>query len=332
MRQVTDHLNRKNRESKLAQRDSTELFQTLYVLQKTKSQSGNDDDDDDTGEEIPLVETGIIAEIRENGFFVFLPRLGVKGPVYLKISSGDVIVPLSALSGSRPDSSDAGAGNRDHLVKVTGCDLETDHLTRITVRVPEVLMDEHPSALTNTLEFRLFDTVRVALRLRKSYEHRHSIYLRLIGLEQGPTKENTTPAPGHRIGTRLSVESKELDSPSKQSSSETNRISAWSAAPTPTIRREQQPQPQPQPQPQQQQQQQQQQQEPQQGRYQQQQRQRQQQQRQQQRPKTTTKKVIRRKPEELSPEDPYLQTHMDYSLYNLMEWFDRFRIIESDNY
>ncbi|KAF9362619.1 DIS3 mitotic control [Mortierella sp. NVP85] len=314
MRQVADHLNRKNRESKLAQRDSTELFQTLYVLQKTRGQSPNDDDDDDTGGEVPLVETGIIAEIRENGFFVFLPRLGVKGPVYLKISSGDVILPLSALSGSRPDSSD---GNRDHLVKVTGCDLETDHLTRITVRVPEALMGEYPSALTNTVEFRLFDTVRVALRLRKSYEHRHSIYLRLIGLEQGPTKESTTPAPGHRIGTRLSVESKELDSPSKQDSGETNRVPAWSAALTPLIRREQQ-------QPQQQQ--------PQQGRYQQQQRQRQQQQRQQQRPKTTTRKVIRRKPEELSPDDPYLQTHMDYSLYNLIEWFDRFHIIESDNY
>ncbi|CAO3694537.1 unnamed protein product [Rhizopus stolonifer] len=58
---ICDNLNRKSRESKFAQRDSTELFQSLYVLQKTA--------DGD-----PLIEKGIISEIRSNGFYVFVPR------------------------------------------------------------------------------------------------------------------------------------------------------------------------------------------------------------------------------------------------------------------
>lgn len=50
----------KTRESKLAQRDSAELFQSLYVLQQLKKG--------------PLIMNGIISDIRANGFFVYVPR------------------------------------------------------------------------------------------------------------------------------------------------------------------------------------------------------------------------------------------------------------------
>jgi DIS3-like exonuclease 1 len=58
--ELCSNLNLKTRESKLAQRDSSELFQSLYVLQQLKNG--------------PLVMNGIISDIRANGFFVYVPR------------------------------------------------------------------------------------------------------------------------------------------------------------------------------------------------------------------------------------------------------------------
>ncbi|KAG0244576.1 DIS3 mitotic control [Actinomortierella wolfii] len=200
MAQICDHLNYKNRESKFAQKDSTELFQTLYVLQKTTGrppkpkvanameidgQEEEEEKEEDVAE-IPLIETGLISEVRENGFFVFVPRFGIKGPVYLRDKDGRVSIPASVLSTDRAAqdaaaSRTAGKDGDDH--EIEGCTLETDQLTQMTVRVPGVI---------RPIEFRLFDKVRVRLRLKKSLAHRHSIYMTLIGLDTTATSGTTT--------------------------------------------------------------------------------------------------------------------------------------------
>ncbi|KAG0269219.1 DIS3 mitotic control [Actinomortierella ambigua] len=205
--QICDHLNYKNRESKFAQKDSTELFQTLYVLQKTTGHrnsgrggrgrltSGREDGrmEVDSGEyapaengeeeeeevEIPLVETGLISEIRENGFFVFVPRFGIKGPVYLRDKEGRVAIPASVMQNSSGHF--AGEEGRYDSSMLEGCTMETDQLTQTTVYIP----GHHKK-----LEFRLFDKVRVGLHLKKSLAHRHSIYMTLIGLESTTTSKN----------------------------------------------------------------------------------------------------------------------------------------------
>ncbi|KAF9199356.1 DIS3 mitotic control [Haplosporangium sp. Z 27] len=184
MESVANHLNYKNRESKLAQKDSTELFQTLYILQKTKNPAAIEGDGNTEVEDLPVIETGIVSEIRENGFFVFVPRFGIKGPVYLKEKSGEVSVPLSLLM---KDGGRGTAGNNDHLTMISGCEMDTDLMTQISIRVPPQALASYQSGLSNMVKIQLFDKVKVALRLKKSYAHRHSIYMTLIGFSQNAT-------------------------------------------------------------------------------------------------------------------------------------------------
>ncbi|KAG0336109.1 DIS3 mitotic control [Podila humilis] len=232
MEQIADHLNYKNRESKLAQKDSTELFQTLYILQKTKkllqdSNKGDDRhlvDDDDKEDEMPFTETGIISEIRENGFFVFVPRFGIKGPVYLKEKNGDIAVPLSALL--TPEVAKAKAlarhknssqENKDHLTLILGCQMDTDLMTQISVKIPPEVSASY-QGLSKMIQLRLFDKVKVALRLRKSHAHRHSIYMTLISLDHdgiatatsSPIRVNVPKANRPLVGINKQQQQKQL--------------------------------------------------------------------------------------------------------------------------
>ncbi|KAG2213959.1 hypothetical protein INT47_001229 [Mucor saturninus] len=147
---ICNHLNLKSRESKFAQRDSTELFQSLYVLQHTS-------------DEVQLIERGVISEIRSNGFYVFVPRLGLKGPVYLKEKDGSPNVPLSLIS-----------GKQDNGETIPDCQIEVNLPTHISVT---------SANLPRPIQFNLFDNVRVSLKLRKSHAHRHMVYMTLVDLE-----------------------------------------------------------------------------------------------------------------------------------------------------
>ncbi|ORX87083.1 RNB-domain-containing protein [Basidiobolus meristosporus CBS 931.73] len=146
--EIATHLNSKSREAKFASKDSIELFQSLYVMQKSKNG--------------PILEKGIISEIRDNGFFVFVPRFGIKGPVYLKDKDGHNIVPQSLISG-RPS---------DDSTYLPRCSVDSD-ATRITVTI----LDS-----SKTIEFNVFDHVQVSLKLHESRAHRHTVYMTLIGL------------------------------------------------------------------------------------------------------------------------------------------------------
>ncbi|KAF9355520.1 DIS3 mitotic control [Mortierella sp. AD094] len=291
MENVASHLNYKNRESKMAQKDSTELFQTLYVLQKTRNPTATSGDDDAEAKDIPFVETGIVSEIRENGFFVFVPRFGIKGPVYLKEKSGEITVPLSVLK-KNSDGGNSGNNSKDHLITISGCEMDTDLMTQISLRVPPQALASYSSELSNMVKFRLFDKVKVALRLKKSYAHRHSIYMTLIGLDQDAAPATATL--GHAQNNRM-LKKKDLIS-QQMKNDEIKRIAQQDPTLAPLSERDliqgiqdgQQ---------------------------------------KQQSAKASKKKNARKQP--LNPEELYNQTRPDDSLYSIIESFDRFRIIES---
>ncbi|KAG0283765.1 DIS3 mitotic control [Linnemannia gamsii] len=297
MDQVAGHLNYKNRESKLAQKDSTELFQTLYVLQKTRNPAAVENGGDDPeAEDLPFTETGIVSEIRENGFFVFVPRFGIRGPVYLKEKSGEISIPLSALK-----QSGAAAGGNDHLVTISGCEMDTDLMTQISVKVPPQALGSHAASLPNIstlVQFRLFDKVKVALRLKKSLAHRHTIYMTLIGLDHQSTAApsgvgkagsgpGANPIKGHS-GRLFKKAGEQL----KQD--EVKRIAQKDPSLAPLQQRDliqgiQEGQ-------------------------------------QQQK----GGKNSRKQKQAVDPEEVYFQSRPESSLYNLIESFDRFRIVESN--
>ncbi|CAO3569283.1 unnamed protein product [Mortierella alpina] len=284
---VADHLNYKNRESKLAQKDSTELFQTLYVLQKTRNPAATGDNDTEA-EDLPFVETGIISEIRENGFFVFVPRFGIKGPVYLKEKSGEITVPLSVLKKAGESASSAGT-NGDHLHLISGCEMDTDLVTQISVKVPSQILNAHSPGLSRMVQFRLFDKVKVALRLKKSLAHRHSIYMTLIGLQQDVSSTSFA-----HVAPPLSDRLLKKDELTPQKKNDRiKHIAEQDPALSPLSERELI-----------------------QGI-----------QKGEQDAKASKKKTTRKRP--VTEEESYQQTRPDASLYNLIESFERCRIIES---
>ncbi|KAH7036520.1 DIS3-like exonuclease 1 [Linnemannia elongata] len=301
MEQVAGHLNYKNRESKLAQKDSTELFQTLYVLQKTRNPTAVENGGDDPeAEDLPFTETGIVSEIRENGFFVFVPRFGIRGPVYLKEKSGEISIPLSAL---KPDGD---SGGKDHLVSISGCEMDTDLMTQISVKVPPQALGSHASSpnVSSLVQFRLFDKVKVALRLKKSLAHRHTIYMTLIGLgHQGASAASGLGKPG--LGSTVAGPMKghsgrlfkKAGEQLKQD--EVKRIAQQDPSLAPLLQRDliqgiQEGQ------------------------------------QQQQQQKKGGGKNTRKQQQVVDPEEAYYQSRPESSLYNLIESFDRFRIVESN--
>ncbi|KAG0053276.1 DIS3 mitotic control [Gryganskiella cystojenkinii] len=309
MDQVANHLNYKNRESKLAQKDSTELFQTLYILQKTRSSDSGEStqDEADDENEIPFVETGIISEIRENGFFVFVPRFGIKGPVYLKEKTGEVSIPLSVLEIGGGQNAKVTSTTTDKWATVTGCEMETDQMTEITVKIPlqsiaTASTNHRLGSLRNKVQFRLFDKVKVALRLKKSLAHRHSIYMTLIGLDEASAKSgvNSPTVLNPRIfnnkGKSLVQLKKDQvmkiaqEDPTLEPLSEKQLIQGITAG---------------------------------------QEGQKQQQEEQEAASAGSKGKKKRGKNASLEPIDPYQQTPVEASLYRLLDSFDRLRIVES---
>ncbi|XP_045156829.2 DIS3-like exonuclease 1 [Mercenaria mercenaria] len=75
---LSQHINKKHRSSQYAQRESQELFQCLYFRGR-----GTEDEN--------CIVDAVIFQLRTNGLFVFVPRYGIKGPVYLKSKDGQVL-------------------------------------------------------------------------------------------------------------------------------------------------------------------------------------------------------------------------------------------------
>lgn len=78
LNELSDHINQKHRASQNAQRDSQELFQCLFF-------KGKDENNEN------CIVDAVIYQLRNNGVYVFVPRYGIKGPVYLRSKDGQVI-------------------------------------------------------------------------------------------------------------------------------------------------------------------------------------------------------------------------------------------------
>ncbi|KAL8586444.1 hypothetical protein ACOMHN_050039 [Nucella lapillus] len=78
LEEMTEHMNSKHRAAQNAQRDSQELFQSMFFRDR--------EDGDDV-----CTSDAIVYQLRTNGVFVFVPRYGVKGMAYLQDRGGQVV-------------------------------------------------------------------------------------------------------------------------------------------------------------------------------------------------------------------------------------------------
>ncbi|PIA16743.1 RNB-domain-containing protein [Coemansia reversa NRRL 1564] len=148
-------LNERSRQSKLAQREATELFQSRYVAQKTADGQS-------------LVADGVVAEVRTNGLIVYVPRFGLRGPVRLRDTAGQIRLPLSALTGSA----------RDIDRFVDRCSDFAVEASSLSIRLP---MDAPVFHLGSpVLRFAVFDRVKVALRVLETRRRRAPVFLTLV--------------------------------------------------------------------------------------------------------------------------------------------------------
>jgi len=151
--EVAEHLNAKNRNSKKAQEDSTELFEVLYIMHETASNR-------------VLELTGIISDIRANAFMVFIPKLGLRTILYLRDKAGSLILSPRFLGDQKAPLEAA---------PIPGSLVTTDSTATISI------------ATGGTHEFRLLDKIRVALTLSPSHAHLANIVVELVGsVAEGP--------------------------------------------------------------------------------------------------------------------------------------------------
>ncbi|KAJ1882529.1 hypothetical protein LPJ71_010123, partial [Coemansia sp. S17] len=209
---TTGKLNERNRQSKRAQRESTELFQSRYVMQKTVG-SGQQH----------LIADGVVAEIRTNGLIVYVPRFGLRGPVHLRDSSGQIKLALSVLSGDASDSDSFIEGCSEFAV-------DTKQLSiRLPIDVPVFQLGSH------VLRFSVFDHVRVSLRVLETRRRRPPVYLTLVSRASSRANgmradKSTLPLPDKKL--RASAASSSASSASKKASDSENISSTASSKTT----------------------------------------------------------------------------------------------------
>ncbi|XP_008308916.1 DIS3-like exonuclease 1 [Cynoglossus semilaevis] len=120
--QMSQHINKKNRAAKRAQKLSTELFQCLFFK------------DRDPQSDPHCMADGIIYSIRDDGVLVFVPEYGIKAPVYLKNREGQVV--MVQQDGSCERTSGTIRRHRDHISTTSACGTSTFRLfDHITVRI-----------------------------------------------------------------------------------------------------------------------------------------------------------------------------------------------------
>ncbi|XP_071112514.1 DIS3-like exonuclease 1 [Haliotis cracherodii] len=136
--ELSNHINQKHRASQNSQRDSQEIFQALFFRDKSPNDAS-------------CIVDAVIFQIRANGVLAFLPRYGIKGPVYLR----------------NKDNLVANA-NADRKCEWTGGSLSrTD--TSITITSP---FGSHT--------YKLFDHITVQIILMHSRAHSSALKLELI--------------------------------------------------------------------------------------------------------------------------------------------------------
>eukprot|EP01119_Soliformovum_irregulare_P018505 TRINITY_DN5697_c0_g2_i1.p1 TRINITY_DN5697_c0_g2~~TRINITY_DN5697_c0_g2_i1.p1 ORF type:complete len:755 (+),score=330.95 TRINITY_DN5697_c0_g2_i1:163-2265(+) len=156
--QMTDmcqHINRRHRQSKNAQRDSTELFECLYFRN------------------FPEISEGIIYEFRNNGFQVFLPKFGIQGTVWLRSSTGELQIPENAMS-LNPERYTSGIKIRNF---------------RINEENSKLILETEKGEIS----VELFDHVMIKLNVQESRAHRPQLKMELVNFGSSQSsQENST--------------------------------------------------------------------------------------------------------------------------------------------
>ncbi|KAK6178827.1 hypothetical protein SNE40_011323 [Patella caerulea] len=159
--ELADHINIKHKAAQNAQRDSQELFQSLYFKDKKP--------DDEQ-----CIVDAVIFQLRVNGFLVFMPRYGIKGPVYLRNKEGQVVFI-----------------GKDGKPEWTSGTLVRDDKS-ITV-----------NTLHNSHKYSLFNHITVQISLQSS--RAHSASLRLELLDNKPLKDDKSTLNGNQNTDRSDI-------------------------------------------------------------------------------------------------------------------------------
>lgn len=146
LQETCHHINIKHRAAQNAQKESVVLFQSLF-FQDLPEDDGRRNCD------------SVIFNLRANGVLVFVPRYGLKGPVYLKDKTGQVVTP---------------------------------HVTEDSVIFGPGSLSRHEYHMTvrngaGSFDFRLFDHIQVRISFVKSRAHAQSLRLELLSLETRQT-------------------------------------------------------------------------------------------------------------------------------------------------
>uniref|UniRef100_A0A8C9VND5 DIS3-like exonuclease 1 n=1 Tax=Scleropages formosus TaxID=113540 RepID=A0A8C9VND5_SCLFO len=134
LEEIAQHINNKNRAAQQAQKQSIELFQCLYFKDK------------DPLTDQRCVAEAIIYAMRANGILVFIPRYGMKGPVYLKNRENQVV----SLRNDGSCEWQAGMLQRypDRICTITSNGIHAFSLfDHITVRISVQALRCHPDSL-----------------------------------------------------------------------------------------------------------------------------------------------------------------------------------------
>eukprot|EP00041_Stephanoeca_diplocostata_P037599 m.1428829 g.1428829 ORF g.1428829 m.1428829 type:complete len:1137 (+) comp25068_c0_seq3:205-3615(+) len=186
---VAQHINEKNRASKIAQRESLQLFQTLYFT----SDAGRNQ-----------VIEAIVVDIKDNGFIAYSPRYGIKGPIYLCDKDNRITLPREFIRRCVPaqvqhfylQSSDAEGSEEDSVV--------VDGL--LTVHEPAragltVTMAAGGVPIAAAVAFHMFDRVAVRVGVQPSLYHRARVHMRLVDRVAGGAGPGRTGGHAHMVQT-----------------------------------------------------------------------------------------------------------------------------------
>ncbi|XP_052794965.1 DIS3-like exonuclease 1 [Mya arenaria] len=149
---LSQHINTKHRASQYAQRESQELFQCLFFRGR-----GTEDDQ--------CVVDAVIFQLRVNGVLVFVPRYGIKGPVYLRSKQGEVV----------------------HVGEDGAVEWTAGQVIKMTTHV---MVD----SVLGQQKYDLLDHITVKLSLQDSWAHASSLRLELVSnlpLKQQPANMET---------------------------------------------------------------------------------------------------------------------------------------------
>uniref|UniRef100_A0A3Q2CZW2 DIS3-like exonuclease 1 n=1 Tax=Cyprinodon variegatus TaxID=28743 RepID=A0A3Q2CZW2_CYPVA len=134
LEELAEHINTRNRAAKQAQTQSVALFQYLFFKER------------DPQTDPRCVADSIIYAIRDNGVLVLVPRYGVKGPVYMKTKTGEVVT--AGPDGTCEWQSGTVQRHPDHIVTTCGCGSTTFRLfDHITVRISVLPSNCHADTL-----------------------------------------------------------------------------------------------------------------------------------------------------------------------------------------